>query len=374
MHARTTRHVLLAAAVALAAPACTAPQSPAPPAAVAPLGGPGRVIVAWCDRFAAPSATSADTKVHVVTAAAYSTADGSELVERSTALPDGASVEPLCGQPRSSAAAADRQLFDAGFDLVAGTLPGPGGTGTVATAFGLRDGRPVGGKAPEGRAPVFRAGTSVLWYESADHQVDSIDLARADAAPVAHGAAPGADFALADGDTWLVRPLDTTADQVVVSPDGAVAAGSGPVLWHRTDPAAPYSAQYVEPAVLGRASNGRASVPGSEQLEYCAPRLWTDPATLLCTGAQRLLLLGFAADHSRLETVTAVSTGSSLRVESAALAPDGRSLAFLLPARRGHELYRVDLAPGAQPVLVALVPGSTADPQTAGTPHLVGWQ
>ncbi|MFD0572797.1 hypothetical protein ACFQ0T_30660 [Kitasatospora gansuensis] len=308
----------------------------------------------------------------MVTVAAHSAADGTRLAERSAALPDGASVEPLCGQPRRTAASADRQLFDSGFGLIAGTVPGPGGTGTVATAFTLPGGLPVAGKAAEGRAPAFQAGTSVLWYETAARQVVSHDLARPGAAPQAQGTAPGPDFALVDGKVWPTRPMETKADQVVAAPGGAVAAGTG--FWHRSAPAASYGAEYVEPLVIGPPTNGRSALPGSEQVPACAPRLWTDAKTLLCDSNDNLLLLGFADDHSRVDTVTTLLPPEQRFIESAVLSPDGRALAYLSTWDDKTELYRIDLAAGTRPVKVGPVPTSKDAGPDVGAPQLVAWQ
>ncbi|WP_371497589.1 hypothetical protein OG871_16715 [Kitasatospora sp. NBC_00374] len=371
---KTTRtHLVLAAAV-LAVSACGSggPKAAEPVAAGAPLAGRDSIVVAWCDRFAAQSTTAPDTKVHVVTVVAHSSADGTRLAERSAALPDGAAVEPLCGQPRRSTAAADRQLFDPGFGLVAGTVPGPNGSAPVATAFTLPGGRAAVAEPAEGRGPAFQAGTSVLWYEGADHKVVSRDLAAAGAGPQDHGTAPGQDFALVDGRPWLTRPVDTKADQVAAAPGGEVAAGSG--LWRRTDPAASYDPQYVEPAALGPSGNGRTTLPGSETVPGCAPRLWTDPRTLLCVNNEQLLLLTFAADHSRLEGFTSLLPPERRFVDGAVLSPDGRSLAYLDGYGGTTFLYRIDLTPGAQPVRLGPVATSTAEEQSAGLPHLVAWQ
>ncbi|MFJ1703179.1 hypothetical protein [Kitasatospora sp. NPDC088346] len=372
---RTAGARLFLAAAVLTVSACTGGGSkPADSGAAAPgppLTGKDSIVVAWCDRFAAQSATAPDTKVHVVTLAAHSAADGTRTAERSAALPDGAVVEPLCGQPRRTTAAADRQLFDPGFGLIAGTVPGPNGSAPVATAFTLPGGRAAVAAPAEGRGPAFQAGTSVLWYEGADHRVVSRDLA-AGAGPQDHGVAPGPDFALVDGRPWLTRPVDTKADQVAAAPGGEVAAGSG--LWHRTDPAASYDPQYVEPASLGPSGNGRSTLPGSERLPGCAPRLWTDQRTLLCVDNEQLLLLTFAPDHGRLEGFVPLLPAAPRFVESAVLSPDGRSLAYLDAYGGTTTLYRLDLTPGAQPVRLGPVATSTADEQTAGSPHLVAWQ
>ena len=374
---------MLAAAALLALSACTSP-SPVPRAEVVvptapPLAGHDSVVIAWCDPFAARSVKSPDTKVHVVTVVTQSMTDGARLAERSATLPDGALVEPLCGQPGTTAASADRQLFDEGFGLIAGTVPGPGGTGTIATAFTLPGGEPVAGQADEGRSPAFQAGTSVLWYETSGRQVVSRDLLRPPAAPQAHGTAPGPDFALADGQVWLTRPLDSKAEQVVAAPGGTVAAGTG--FWRRDTPTASYGPEYVDPMTIGPSVNGNPVLPGSERVPACAPRLWTDAKTLLCNSHDNLLLLGFAADFSRVDTVTPLLPQEHRFVESALLSPDGRSLAYLSPASRPagsegeqSELYRIDLAPGAQPALVGVIPTSKATRQDAGLPHLIAWQ
>jgi hypothetical protein len=366
----------------LAVSACggPAPRAADPsPTAAAALAGRDSVVVAWCDRFAARSTTSPDTKVHVVTLAAYSAADGTGIAERSAALPDGAVVEPLCGTSTTMAASADRQLFDTGFGLIAGTVPGPGGKGTVATAFTLPGGKPVAGGPVEGRSPAFQAGTSVLWYETDGRQVLSRDLLRPGDAPQARGTAPGPDFALADGRAWTTRPMESKPDQVVAAPGGAVAAGTG--FWRRDAPTASYGPEYVDPVMIGPSRNGNPVLPGSEQVPTCAPRLWTDAQTLLCNARDNLLLVGFAADFGRVDTVTPLLPREERYVESAVLSPDGRSLAYLstvFPAtgsdQREAELYRVDLAPGARPVLLGVIPTSDADRQDAGDPHLVAWQ
>ncbi|MEU9133230.1 hypothetical protein AB0D08_34930 [Kitasatospora sp. NPDC048540] len=375
------RHLghLAAAAAVLAVPACTgigagpAPKpATAPPAA--PLAGPGSIVVARCDRFAAESDTPG-TKDHRVTVTAYAAADGARIDGRTTVLPDGAVVEPLCGQPRDSSAEADRQLFDTGFSRIAGTLPGPGGSGTVATAFSLTDGSPAAGPAVEGHAPAFQAGTALLWYESADRRLAARDLAHPEAAPTAHGAAVGADFTLTGGQAWPTRPFDSTPDQVVPAPDGTAAAGSGPTLWQRGDVAA-YDARYVEPATLGPNGNGRAVVPGSESVPRCSPRLWTDPATLLCMSRDDLLLIHFTAGHAAVDGVTGLLPRDPYRhLDSVVAAPDGRSLAYLA-AESGttSTLYRVGLDTGSLPVRIGRLDAPDAAPQTAGTTHLVGWQ
>ncbi|MFE2911833.1 hypothetical protein [Kitasatospora indigofera] len=379
------RHLLLAVAAALALSACAAGTGPGTPSAAPPaatpqgpaIAGKDRVVVAWCERFGAPSPVSADGKVHVITVEALSMPDGARIARQKVTLPERGSVDTLCGQPRSTTAAADRALFNADFTLIAGTAPRPGGDGLGATAFTVPGGSPMDGPKPaaagDDSAPAFQPGTSVLWYATGDRQVTSRDLGTPGAAPTPHGAAPGVDFVLAGDQPWLRRPLESKADQVAVSPDGKVAVGTGLSLWHRTDPASSYAAEYVEPVLIGRAANGRAALPGSEHAPYCSPIGWTSDVTLFC-GGDNLYLLTFSADRGRLETATALLPPAQFRrVDSASLAPDGRSLAYLASEDEHTVLYRLDLSPGAVPSVVGSIgmpPEGVVNPLT---PRLIAW-
>ncbi|GAA5001885.1 hypothetical protein GCM10025734_38030 [Kitasatospora paranensis] len=246
------------------------------------------------------SPTTAGGKADLVTVHAYGMDEHRPLEGRSAVLPDGATAPGLCGPPRSTSAAADRQMFNADLTLLAGTVPAPGG-GRAAAAFALSDGRataPEPGTVADGRGPLFRTGSSALWYARADGRVAAHDLAVPGAAPAPQGQVPGPDFAL-DGDrVWSRRPLETKADGVVVVPGGEVAAGEaggGAVLWHRTDPASSYGQQYVEPVRLGRGDSG-SGLPGADQLPRCWPRLWLGPRTLLCISADNLYRVTLADD------------------------------------------------------------------------------
>ena len=385
MPRRARSHLLLAVAAALALSACGggtgsgAPSAAPPPATPQgpPIAGKDRVVVAWCERFGAPSPVSADGKVHVVTVAALSMPDGTPIARQTATLPERSSADALCGEPRTTTAAADRALFNADFTLIAGTTPGTNGNALIATAFTLPGGAPITGAQPASgsdSAPVFQSGTSVIWYATGDRQVTSRDLATPGAAPVSHGAAPGPDFALAGDQPWLRRPLESKPDQVAVSPDGTTAAGPGPTLWRRTDPASSYAAEYVEPVLIGRPANGRAALPGSEQAPSCDPSQWIDDLTLLCKGRDNLHLLVFSPDLGRLETVTTLLPPEQFRsIESVALSADGRSLVYLASADEHTFLYRLDLAPGAEPTVVgpvSLPPDRVTDPIT---PRLIAW-
>ncbi|WP_371476971.1 hypothetical protein [Kitasatospora sp. NBC_00315] len=377
-------HLLLGVVAALTLTACggsttSGPRVAAPPSAASNgegIAGKDRMIVAWCERFGAPSPTSADGKVHRITVAALSPTDGSPIARRTVTLPERGSVDALCGEPRSTTEAADRALFNADFTLIAGTAPGPGGA-LSAMAFALTDGAPRGGTAATAggdSAPAFQSGTSVLWYETGEQQVTSRDLGDPAAAPKQHGAAPGPDFVLSGDQPWLTRPLESKPDQVAISPDGAVAAGASSTVWRRTDPPAPYALWYVEPMALGRSGNGRASLPGSEQVPRCEPSRWTSDVTLLCNGGDNLLLLTFSADRGRLDTMTTLLPVATSRVvESVAVSPDGRSLAYLVDEDGETGLYRLDLTPGARPVEIAPVDLPPAGVVNPLTPRLIAW-
>ncbi|WP_030263575.1 hypothetical protein [Streptomyces sp. NRRL B-24484] len=403
MHRRFRRRGLavLPVAVLLAAvPGCRADDGAAPsaaassaPAPVAPgIGGsiaaPGRLVVAWCDRWGVASPTAADAKADLVTVQAVGAADGRVADERAAVLPDGATAPGLCRPQRYTAAAADRQLFNADFTLLAGTVPGPGGSGRAAAAFAVLDGRTTSaepGTVPDGRGAFFGAGGSALWYATADGRAASHDLAAGAARPADRGAVPGPDFAL-DGDRlWPARPLETKADEVVVAPGGAVAAGfadGGAVLWRRDAPASPYGARYVEPVRIGGGDRG-AALPGSEQVPWCTPRLWLDGRTLLCATEDNLQQVVLSADFTAVERAEQLLPAGGSRPTGAVLSPDGRSLAYLGGRYEETVLYRLDLAPGARPVAVAALPtrapvrpetGRTVLPGTdRGAPVLVAW-
>lgn len=188
------------------------------------------------------------------------------------------------------------------------------------------------------------------------------------------GAVPGRSFVLADDRAWVRHPIEVKPDQVAVAPGGTVAVG-GNLLWRRTDPAASFAEEYVQPAVLGPAVNGMPSVPGSEAMTGCAARLWLDDRTLLCTDGGTLLRVGFGPDHGRVEEVRRLTPQAPGLVRGVALAPDGRSVVFLRQAADGAELHRLDLAPGATATRIAVLPtGSpTATGQEPGYPHLIAW-
>ncbi|MEV8096696.1 hypothetical protein [Kitasatospora sp. NPDC085879] len=362
-----------------------APLAPVVPGAGGSIAGPGRLLVAWCDRWGVASPTTADGKADLVTVQAVVAAEGRVSDERAAVLPDGATAPGLCGPPRYTAAAAERQRFNADFTLLAGTVPGPGGSGRAAAAFALADGRATAaepGAVPDGRGALFRTGSSVLWWATADGRAASHDLAAPAAAPVDRGAVPGPDFAL-DGDRiWPARPLETKADEVVVAPGGEVAAGfadGGAVLWHRGDPASSYGPRYVEPVRIGRGDRGGA-LPGSERVPWCTPRLWLDGRTLLCASEDNLDRVVFTADFTAVERVEQLLPADGPRPTDAVLSPDGHALAFLGVRYGEAALYRLDLAPGARPVAVVGLPftapvrGRAVLPGTdRGTPRLIAW-
>ncbi|MFC5889917.1 hypothetical protein RMN57_00695 [Kitasatospora sp. CM 4170] len=352
-----------------AAPTWTGPQ----------IAGPGRVVIARCDRFAAQSPTTPDARVHVVTVTAYSVTDGAEVARQVATLPDGGSSDALCDPTHSwLSAEGERQAFNDDFTLLAGTVPGPGNKGKVATAFSVSGGAPVSagsGAAPDDRVPVFQSGTSTLWYVTGDRHLTSRDLKHPSAAPTDRGTAPGQSFVLAGDQAWVRTPLEVKPDQAAVAPGGTVAVG-GNLLWHRTDPAASFAEQYVEPAVLGPSLNGRTALPGSEAMPVCAARLWFDDRSLLCNARSTLLRVTFAADHSRVEKIEPLLPQEQALIPGAVLSPDGRSLAFLREWAGALDLYRLDLSAGATPVRIASLAtdARTGSGGAGGDVRLVAWQ
>jgi hypothetical protein len=393
--------VVVPVAVLLAAvPACRPGGGSTPPAAqsaaadpVVPgaggsIAGPGRLVIAWCDRWGVASPTTADGKADLVTVHAYGLAEHTPLEGRSAVLPDGATAPRLCRPAAGTAAAADRQMFNADFTLLAGTVPAPGGAGRSAAAFALSDGRataPEPGTVPDGRGPLFRVGSSDLWYAASDGRVAAHDLAAPGAAPTPQGQVSGPDFAL-DGDrVWSRRPLETKADEVVVAPGGEVAAGSaggGAVLWHRADPASAYGQQYVEPVRLGSGDRG-PGLPGAGQLPPCSPRLWLGPRTLLCASVDNLYRVALTDDFGAVRQVEPLLPAGGPVPSDAVASPDGRSLAFLCATDGETSLYRLDLVPGARPVRVSRIPSAGPIPQSSdrsilpgtdrGAPRLIAW-
>ncbi|WP_157531874.1 MULTISPECIES: hypothetical protein [unclassified Kitasatospora] len=364
---------------------CTSPGGGADAApAGPPLAGPGRLVVATCEQWAAPSPTMADGKVHVVTVTALSATDGREEASRIATLPDRATSATLC-EPTLSAtvsATADRQAFNADFSLIAGTLAPSEGAMKRAAAFTLPGGQ-AGSTAPadgpgEDRRPLFQEGSSVLWYETAGRKLTSRDLAVHGADPVIRGTAPGEDFALHGDRPWLGRPFDTKAEGISVAPGGEVAAGYAQqhaVLW-RADQVAGDADGIVEPLVLGAATPGYQAVPGSEQVPLgCFPRLWLDGRQLLCGTRDNLYRVGFAADFGRVEGVAALLPAEKQFVSGAVLSPDGKALAYLSAVDGIESIHRIDLVPDAVPVkLVELrPPAAAADDPSNGLPHLVAW-
>ncbi|MFJ3794174.1 hypothetical protein [Kitasatospora sp. NPDC090091] len=310
--------------------------------------------------------------------AAYSVADGAEVARQVATLPDGGSSDSLCAGAWLSAAG-ERQAFNDDFTLLAGTVPGPGNKGKTATAFSVSGGSPVstgpGATASDDRAPVFQSGTSTLWYVTGDRHLTSRDLKQPSAAPADHGTAPGQSFLLAGDRPWVRAPLEVTPDQAAVAPGGTVAVGSN-LLWRRTDPAASFAEQNVEPAVLGPSLNGRAPVPGSEAMPACAARLWFDDLSLLCNARNTLLRVTFAPDHSRVDKVETLIPEEQGLIPGAVLSPDGRSLAFLREWAGTVDLYRLDLSAGAAPVRIAsLAAGAPTGSGGVGRDvRVIAWQ
>ncbi|MFD9592588.1 hypothetical protein ACFWA9_07480 [Kitasatospora sp. NPDC059973] len=384
------RAAALLAATFLALSGCTSPgggsgPEAAPTPAGPPLAGPGRLVVARCERWAVPSPTTADGKVHVVTVTAHAATDGREEARRVATLPDLATSATLCDPTLTTAvsATADRQAFNADFSLIAGTVAPNSGAMKRAAAFTLPGGRAASTAPADGpgedRRPLFQEGTSVLWYETAGRQLTSRDLAARGAEPAPRGTAPGEDFAL-DGDRpWPARPFGTKPEGVSVAPGGTVAAGytqQNAVLW-RGDQVTGSTLGVVEPLLLGTpAEPGHQVVPGSAGVPSgCVPRLWLDGGHLLCGTRDNLYRVGFAADFSRVEGVDALLPPEKRFVSGAVLSPDGKALAYLSAADGTESIHRVDLVPDAVPVKLADLPPTapaTDDPEN-GLPHLVAW-
>ncbi|MCG6494413.1 hypothetical protein [Kitasatospora sp. A2-31] len=351
------------------APAWTGPQ----------IAGPGRVVLAWCDRFVAASPTTPDARVHVVTVAAYAVTDGGEVARQVATLPDGGASDSLCDPTHPwLSAAAERQAFNDDFTLLAGTVPGPGRKGRVATAFSVSGGAPLSGgsgSAADDRAPLFQSGTSTLWYVTGDRHLTGRDLKHPSAAPTDHGTAPGQSFFLAGEQAWVRMPLEVKPDQAAVAPGGTVAVG-GNLLWRRTDPAASFADQYVEPVVLGPAVNGRTSLPGSEAVPACAARLWFDDRSLLCNARSTLLRVTFAPDHSQVDEVGTLIPEEQALIRGAVLSSDGRSLAFLRDRAGTVDLYRLDLSAGSAPVRIASLTAQapTGSDGDGNDVRVIAWQ
>ncbi|MFB7666295.1 hypothetical protein ACFC1R_20465 [Kitasatospora sp. NPDC056138] len=326
----------------------------------------------------------------------FSMQSGTQTGEKQAALPTGADIGTiLCNSDLDGTAPLTRQRFNSDFTLVSGTLPGPGGSGTVATAFSLADGRAVERRSDGGAgspskestpskesAPTFQAGTSNLWYQTAAGRLASRDLAQPAAVPVDHGISPSPEFVLA-GDKPVRYPSGVDARRVAANPAGTVAAGfsyPSPVLWHTDDSANSGGNSLDQPLYLDHIDHNKhdgeerqvTEIPGaSSNLLGCVPRLWINARSLLCTNELHFYRISFKADYSRI-TEVAKLLPESPKIRDAVLSPDGKALAYLKAEGPTVDLYRVSLAEDAKPVEVGPLPTNTGG--IGDIVHLVAWQ
>ncbi|MGW4898281.1 TolB family protein [Kitasatospora sp. NPDC004240] len=342
----------------------------------------GTIVVVYCRTVTGGG--PADT-VKALGVVALSTADGKPAAHREAQLPKGADPGTLCRDydTRPGAAGALRAAFNADYSLVAGRLPGPGGAGTVATAFTLQA-QSAAVPAPSGDAyasspkdtmPLFQGGTSTLWYATGDQRIMSRDLAKQDGAKE-RGASLRGPFALQGDQPWPRYPMLSEPHEVVINPSGTMAAapdGAQPGIWRMDAPPAPFGDRYVDPARLGREAYGKKSLPGTNTVpDGCRPAVWPDDHTLICSAKTNLYRIRFDTAFTKAETVERLLPETDRKCRDVVLAPDGKAIAFLSEQGTTTDLYRLDLTPGATPQMVTGVQSAAVKAQ--GDPQLVTWQ
>src|SRR6478609_106763 len=248
------RRAAAVAALALTLGACSSSPSPRGGAPGAPDGAPqdagsgalktgDAAVVVWCDTVKSDT-PSVFLRNPSVTLASFAMKDGTDIDDRNVVLPDYAETGTVCKNTMDNpSTVAMRQSFDKDFTMIAGTVQGPGGKGRSATAFSIPGAKPADrgqdsgfSSSPDDSQPKFQLGTSTLWYLTTDNQVLSADLSKPGGAPVRRATAKKQGYALAGDHAWVLAPLMSTMDNVVVNPSGTLSAAVGDeddALWGR---------------------------------------------------------------------------------------------------------------------------------------------
>ncbi|BAJ29002.1 hypothetical protein KSE_31920 [Kitasatospora setae KM-6054] len=364
-------------------------QNGAPPeASGAGLKTGDAAVVVWCDRRKDDKGGYGDY-TQTVTVGSYAMQGGANLDHRVFLLPSKAESAGVCRNADPVLAGIDdmatdtmRQSFNRDFSLLAGTVPGPGGTGTVATAFKGPDG-PLPRKqdsgyasAPKDTHPLFQPGTSTLWFSTVDKQVVTLDAAKSEADPVKRATAGRSPFVLAGDRPWTVLPATVGDDATAVNPSGTVAVSGSRysttlLLWRPEE--VKEGLDYLNSPHEVRLPDSTFKDPATPH--RCAPQVWSDDSSLLCLTTTSLLRVRFSPDLEQVAGVDTLVPETDRKNRDVVLSPDRKSLAFLSFQGTVGSLYRLDLTtPGAQPAKVADIPASTPSASEKSVLRLVAWQ